>query len=158
MPPSLVTGSFVLGAILLLIALLAGKFKIFGFEAAGDATHWARIFSGVVGLVLIIVPLWSEQSPSMSDDQGRAPAPSAKPSHESEVNRPAPPQGGVDPLAICPLEARRDQHALCECVVRTLKGKYAPAEFDSTFSERYPTQYSAALRSCVEEAVGAPVP
>ena len=57
MPQNVTIGAFVLGAVLLLIALLAGGFKIFSVEIRGRTGPLQRIVAGVLGILLIIVGL-----------------------------------------------------------------------------------------------------
>ncbi len=54
MPGNLAIGAFVLGAILLLVSLLSGGFKIFGAEISGTTGKTGKIISFVLGLVFII--------------------------------------------------------------------------------------------------------
>ena len=48
-----------LGAVLLLIAILHGSFKIFGAEIDGSAGRFGRFFAGLLGVILIGVGLFS---------------------------------------------------------------------------------------------------
>jgi len=74
MPASLSIGAFVLGAVLLLIALLKGGFKIFGAEVSGTAGSSGRVIAFILGLVFVIVGF----SVSDSDKAAvAAPSPSA---------------------------------------------------------------------------------
>ncbi len=50
---------FVLGAVLMLIAILHGGFKIFGAEVDGTAGRFGRIFAGLLGIILIGIALFS---------------------------------------------------------------------------------------------------
>ena len=59
MPQSITIAAFVLGAVLLLIAILRGGFKIFGAEVDGTAGRFGRIFAGLLGTVLIAIGLFS---------------------------------------------------------------------------------------------------
>jgi hypothetical protein len=66
MPQSVTIAAFVLGAVLLLIAILHGGFKIFGAEVDGTAGRFGRIFAGLLGVILIAIGLFSplyKQSP-----------------------------------------------------------------------------------------------
>lgn len=54
MPQTLAIGAFVLGAVLLLIAVLKGGFKIFGAEVSSSAGTGGRVVAGVLGLVLLL--------------------------------------------------------------------------------------------------------
>jgi len=58
MPQSITIAAFVLGAVLLLIAILhGGGFKIFGAEVDGSPGRFGRVFSGLLGVILIGVGL-----------------------------------------------------------------------------------------------------
>ena len=59
MPQSITIAAFVLGAVLLLIAILRGGFKIFGAEIEGTAGRFGRIFAGLLGIILIGIGLFS---------------------------------------------------------------------------------------------------
>src|SRR5271167_1846474 len=59
MPQSITIAAFVLGAVLLLIAILRGGFKIFGAEVDGTAGRFGRIFAGLLGVILIAIGLFS---------------------------------------------------------------------------------------------------
>ncbi len=54
MPTNLLIGAFVLGGILLLIAVVGGRFKVFGAEISGEAGTGGRVFAGVVGAILVV--------------------------------------------------------------------------------------------------------
>jgi hypothetical protein len=69
MPESLTIGAFVLGGVLLLIALVGGGFKIFGAEVSGRADPLPRLLSGVLGLMFVLVGI------SGAVDNGDPPAP-----------------------------------------------------------------------------------
>jgi len=53
MPQNLTLAAFVFGAVLILLALSAGSFKIFGAEMSGASGRWSRIAAGVAGVALI---------------------------------------------------------------------------------------------------------
>ncbi len=55
MPPSITIGSFVLGAVLLLVAILGGGFKIFGAEVSGNTGTLGRLVAGTLGIILISI-------------------------------------------------------------------------------------------------------
>ncbi len=57
MDSPLVIAVFGFGAILLLIAVLNGSFKIYGAEISGNAGRAGRIVAGVLGLLLILFGL-----------------------------------------------------------------------------------------------------
>ena len=54
-PPNLAIAAFIFGAILLLVGLLGGQFKISAFEMSGRVTLGVRIVAGILGCVLIAV-------------------------------------------------------------------------------------------------------
>ena len=57
-PQSITIAAFVLGAILLLIAILhGGGFKIFGAEVDGSPGRFGRVFAGLLGVILIGIGL-----------------------------------------------------------------------------------------------------
>ena len=58
MPQSITIAAFVFGAVLLLIALVGGGFKIFGAEVSGSAGKVARSVAGLGGLALLCVGLF----------------------------------------------------------------------------------------------------
>lgn len=53
MPESTTIGILVLGAVMLLLALVSGGFKIFGAELPGVAGRTSRVIAFVIGLVLV---------------------------------------------------------------------------------------------------------
>jgi hypothetical protein len=57
MPSSVPIAAFVLGGVLLLVAILGGKFKLFGAEISEAAGKPARWFAGLLGCCLTIVGL-----------------------------------------------------------------------------------------------------
>src|SRR6185503_9480034 len=57
MPPSVLLGTFILGAILLLVALLGGAFELFNAKVLGPVGKIERVIAGIVGTVLIIIAL-----------------------------------------------------------------------------------------------------
>ena len=67
MPPSISIGELVLGAVLLLLALLGGRFKIFGFEFAGMVQRSIRWFAGLLGgslLLWVLIPARQNPNPT----------------------------------------------------------------------------------------------
>jgi len=64
MPPNITLAAFVFGAVLLLIGLVGGKFKIFGAEVSGTAGRAGRWFATTAGTLLVLVGLFFKpQSP-----------------------------------------------------------------------------------------------
>jgi hypothetical protein len=59
MPENITIAAFVLGAVMLLIAIVGGKFKIFGAEVSAMAGPTGRTFAGVLGSILIAIGLYS---------------------------------------------------------------------------------------------------
>ncbi|NTU59945.1 MAG: hypothetical protein HGA98_02675, partial [Deltaproteobacteria bacterium] len=81
MPQSLAIGAFVFGAVLLLLALAGGGFKLFGAEVSGVAGRTARVVSFLLGLALIGVGLSREVGPpAPAPTPAPAPAPPGAPS------------------------------------------------------------------------------
>lgn len=71
MPDSLDIAVFVLGAILILLAIVGGGFKIFGFETSSSINNrWLRFFCLTFGVILLILaldlklPLPDQESPT----------------------------------------------------------------------------------------------
>ncbi len=60
MPESLTIAAFVFGAVLILLSLVSGGFKIFGAEVSGTAGRLGRIVAFVLGLILIAFGLSHE--------------------------------------------------------------------------------------------------
>ena len=57
MPQSLSIGAFVFGAVLVLLSLVVGKFKIFGAEVEGTVGKAGRVIAFLFGVVLIATSL-----------------------------------------------------------------------------------------------------
>lgn len=64
MPESLALGAFVLGAVLLLLSLINGGFKIFGAEVSGTTGTAGRLVAFVAGLIFLIVGFSYTAEPS----------------------------------------------------------------------------------------------
>lgn len=69
MPASLSIGAFVLGGVLLLIAILHGGFKLFGAEVSGNAGFIGRIIAFVAGVTLILAGFLSGASRKSDETQ-----------------------------------------------------------------------------------------
>ena len=58
MPDNIKIGAFVFGAILVLIAILGGNFKLFGAEVASTVSNrWLRFISFILGTALVVLTL-----------------------------------------------------------------------------------------------------
>jgi hypothetical protein len=79
MPQNIEVAAFVLGAVLLLLALTTGGFKIFGAEMHGTAGRWSRALAGIGGAALLGLTLWH----TLQDGAVAPPAP-------APANAPAP--------------------------------------------------------------------
>ncbi|HEX4740117.1 MAG TPA: rhodanese-like domain-containing protein [Caulobacteraceae bacterium] len=80
MPQTLTIGIFVLGAVMLLLALVSGGFRIFGSEMPGVANRSARIIAFVLGLVLVgfsLIHFREEPAAKGAGDRPATVAPSA---------------------------------------------------------------------------------
>ena len=106
MPQSITIAAFVLGAVLLLIALLGGNFKIFGAEVSGSAGQGPRTLAGGLGVLFIAIGLFGslgskseaeqkgappthEQGPTTGGSRGSAQPPPVDPQPPPEAARPA---------------------------------------------------------------------
>jgi len=69
MPQTINIGAFVLGAVLLLIAILRGGFKIFGAEVSGETVKFGRPISGIAGVMLICIGLFGSFDKSRTNRQ-----------------------------------------------------------------------------------------
>lgn len=86
-PQSITIAAFVFGAVLLLIALLGGGFKIFGAEVSGKAGAFGRPVAGITGMVLLMVGLFG--SGSLSSDRTSNLPPSTQSSTSLQSAAPA---------------------------------------------------------------------
>ncbi len=59
MPQNITTAAFVLGAVLLLISLIGGGFKIFGAEVNNSVNRWVRVIAFILGAFFLIVGLFN---------------------------------------------------------------------------------------------------
>jgi hypothetical protein len=75
LPQSMTIAAFVFGAVLLLIALLGGGFKIFGAEVSGKAGAFGRPIAGVTGMILLILGLFGSSSLDKSTSSPASSAP-----------------------------------------------------------------------------------
>lgn len=69
MPQTIQIGAFVLGSVLLLLALVSGGFKIFGAEVSAATNRLGRVLAFVLGLFFVGVGLLrgSDQPPDVPD-------------------------------------------------------------------------------------------
>jgi hypothetical protein len=72
MPQTVEIGAFVLGAVLLLLALVSGGFKIFGAEISAAVNKPARVIAFLLGLSFIGLGIWR------NSDQGQGVSPGPK--------------------------------------------------------------------------------
>ncbi len=80
MPQSIPIAAFAFGAVLLLIALLGGKFKLFGAEVSGTAGRAGRSVAAILGIALIVIGLVIALQTA---DRGSGPQPSTSDSDKS---------------------------------------------------------------------------
>jgi hypothetical protein len=73
LPQSITIAAFVFGAVLLLIAIMGGGFKLFGAEVAGKAGILMRLVAGTLGLLLILFGIFG--SAERNDNQASISAP-----------------------------------------------------------------------------------
>ena len=88
MPQSITIAAFVFGAVLLLIALLGGGFKIFGAEVSGKAGAFGRPVAGVAGVILVLLGLFGAGSHQTqpSTQQSTSDHPQTQPSAEQSTS------------------------------------------------------------------------
>lgn len=100
MPQSLSIAAFVFGAVLVLLSLVVGKFKLFGAEVEGTVSKASRVIAFLFGIFLIARGL------NLGADQQPAPAPAQQQAKAAE------PQAAVDdsdpaPEKAAPPKARK---------------------------------------------------
>jgi hypothetical protein len=98
MPQSLSIAAFVLGAILLLVALYGGDFKVFGAEMPGGVSGMNRKIALVLGLTFIVGAFFSDaDQPNNSGVSSSLPKPPAADVKNSGVppSLPKPPAADV---------------------------------------------------------------
>lgn len=71
MPESIPIASFVLGGVLLLIAVVGGRFKIFGAEVSEVVRGPGRFVAGVLGVILIGFGIFASFPSHMDDDRAK---------------------------------------------------------------------------------------
>jgi len=129
MPQNLRTAAFVLGAVLLLIAVVGGRFKIFGAEVSGEAATIGRLFSAVLGVALVFgtILAWPEPSrlPRPPHDEPREPEPELDPDPEPVTDHYEDPFQSYRGMCV----SGGTGEAQCDCIVRKLRKKYSAATF-----------------------------
>lgn len=63
MPQNIALAAFIIGGVLLLLAVSSGNFKVFGAEMSGAAGRGPRIASGVMGVLLLCFGAWQANRP-----------------------------------------------------------------------------------------------
>jgi hypothetical protein len=91
-PQSITIAAFAFGAILLLIALLGGGFKLFGAEISGTTGRTGRGVAGILGIVFLAFGIYG----SIDSNRSRRSTPNAD---SSTDNKDAPNVGGRHSLA-----------------------------------------------------------
>ena len=80
MPQNITLAAFLLGAVLILLAISAGNFRIFGVEMSGANGTWSRLVAGIVGLAVLSIALWPNLKTIIASPQTSNPSQSvAKP-------------------------------------------------------------------------------
>jgi hypothetical protein len=76
MPQSVSLAAFIFGAVLVLIAVLGGRFKIFGAEVTGTVSGPLRVVAGTVGVPLLAVGMFltfsAQDTPAADPNAGSA--------------------------------------------------------------------------------------
>jgi PQQ-dependent catabolism-associated CXXCW motif protein len=123
MPETLAIGIFVLGAVMLLLALVSGSFKIFGSEMPGVSSRTARVIAFVIGAGLVGFSLYHFQ---FEGDHGpkpaSAPAPGA-PSQDQPTPVPAAPAPGAGAKPATPEPPTRIREDLNDAASARLYGR-----------------------------------
>src|SRR5271168_1440422 len=96
MPQSLTIGIFVLGAVMLLLALVSGGFKIFGSEIPGVASRWGRIIAFFLGVVLVGFSLFHFQEGPVAKGADHGSPPLLDPAKAQAANTGANPPPAED--------------------------------------------------------------
>lgn len=97
MPENIIVAAFVFGAVLVLIALVGGGFKLFGVEIPAITGSLVRIVAGVAGTSLIFIGIYGDfyKTPKSPETTSQLP----------------PPTAGIPEEKVCVAE---DQHKLFE--------------------------------------------
>jgi hypothetical protein len=98
MPPTITIGVFALGAVLTLIGIMGGAFKIFGTEISGTTGNVPRWIAGILGVLLIGVGIYGSQPDTIKVSQSQpTPEPDNKPSTPDTKKSPPVPYKPDDP-------------------------------------------------------------
>jgi len=96
MPESLTIGAFVFGAVLILLSLVGGEFKLYGAEVSGKAGRLGRVVAFALGVMLIVFGLFRGDRPAKAltnrDDQQGPAAPPTPASAREKPFEPSPVQ------------------------------------------------------------------
>lgn len=134
MPQTPLIGVLVLGAVLLLLSLVSGSFKIFGSEIPGAANRVARTVAFIIGISLIGFALWH-----FSDTPKETPKP---------VPGPAPTQPADGPQPVPPEPQPKPAPAVVSL---------NDAEARQTYGDEG-TDFGVGPRNSVQQTVSAPTP
>jgi hypothetical protein len=74
MPESLTIAAFVFGAVLILLSLVGGEFKLYGAEVSGKASKFGRVVAFALGVGLIIMGLARDRPPNPAVGGNEQPA------------------------------------------------------------------------------------
>jgi hypothetical protein len=121
-PQSMTIGAFVLGAVLLLISLVRGGFKIFGAEISGSAGFLGRPIAFVIGITLIVTGFYFQYG-STTGNSPPLPSAAAAAAQDTPVALPQPvpkPSARVSPPADPPPEPVKRPAAAAEQAVGRL--------------------------------------
>jgi len=103
MPQSLDVAAFVFGAILILLSLVVGSFKLFGAEVQGTVGRLGRVVAFVLGLILIVSRLVHEApdppKPGTTTEATTTPAPPGKAAVEADLIAPTTAPPAAEPEA-----------------------------------------------------------
>lgn len=100
MPQSVSIGLMALGGVLLLVAIIGGKFKIFGAEVSDTISSWQlRFLAGVLGIIFVLAAVFqsslSPSSPSLPNSRATSPKP--QPPAATDAPAPVPPKTALNP-------------------------------------------------------------
>lgn len=154
MPNTITIGAFVLGAVLLLLGLAGGQFKIFSAEVNGRAGKFARTLAFVLGVLLVGFGLMRETGVISGATQSPDPRPDSATSKTvpSEAKQPAVIQEVVPNVAgrwhdgngtIYDISQERDSFHFTAETMEGLEtvgsGTLTGYEFENSFTTNYPS-------------------